>query len=156
MKYWIMKAEPSEFGIHDLATCGRVFWDGVRNYQVRNMFRDHMGAGDKALMYHSNAAEIGVVGEMEIVEPFKVDPTQFIKGHTYYDRGAKSENPRWYGPVVRYIRTLPRIVTLAQLKADERFHDIAFVKKGNRLSVTPISKDQYDAIVTLGEQTTSL
>lgn len=150
--YWIMKAEPSEFGIDDLRQQGQALWDGVRNYQVRNMFRDVMRAGDKALMYHSNTALIGVVGEMRIEKPAEIDPTQFKAGHKYYDQKSSKENPRWLGPVVSYVRTLPRVVTLAELKADAQFATLPFVKKGNRLSVIPVSKQHYDAIVALAKR----
>jgi predicted RNA-binding protein with PUA-like domain len=148
-QYWIMKAEPSEFGITDLELQGRALWDGVRNYQVRNMFRDVMRAGDSALMYHSNTEVIGVVGEMEIVQPAEVDPTQFVPGHKYYDAKSQRENPRWLGPIVSYVRTFPRVVTLLELKTDDVFADMPFVQKGNRLSVIPITKRQYTAICKL-------
>jgi len=144
-----MKAEPSEFGIADLARVGESLWDGVRNYQVRNMFRDDMRAGDLALMYHSNTEVIGIVGEMRIVKPSEVDPTQFVPGHKYYDVKSTSDNPRWLGPVVSYVRTFPRVVTLAELKSDEAFANLPFVKKGNRLSVIPVTKEEYQAIVKL-------
>lgn len=144
-----MKAEPSEFGIADLARVGESLWDGVRNYQVRNMFRDTMRPGDCALMYHSNAEVIGIVGEMRIVKPDKVDPTQFVPGHKYYDAKSTPENPRWLGPIVSYIRTFPRGVTLAELKSDSAFANLPFVKKGNRLSVIPVTKEEYQAIVKI-------
>ncbi len=147
-----MKAEPSEFGIADLEKHKQALWDGVRNYQVRNMFRDVMKAGDKALMYHSNTAEIGVVGEMMIEKPAEIDLTQFKEGHKYYDAKSTKENPRWLGPIVSYVRTFPRVVSLAELKADERFADLPFVRKGNRLSVIPISKMQYEAILSLAKK----
>ncbi len=151
-RYWIMKAEPSEFGIADLKRVGESLWDGVRNYQVRNMFRDTMRAGDLALMYHSNTEEIGVVGEMRIEKPAEIDPTQFIKGHKYYDPKSTPESPRWLGPIVSYVTTFPRVVSLAELKADLRFADIAFVKKGNRLSVTEVTKEQYAAVKALAKK----
>lgn len=142
-----MKSEPSEFGIDDLARSGESLWDGVRNYQVRNMFRDLMREGDRALFYHSNSDIIGVVGEMEIVKPAEVDPTQFKVGHKYFDPKATKESPRWFGPIVSYVRTFPRVVTLAELKADTQFQELPFVKRGNRLSVIPVTKAEYDAIV---------
>jgi predicted RNA-binding protein with PUA-like domain len=151
-RYWIMKAEPSEFGITDLEQQGSALWDGVRNYQVRNMFRDLMQAGDLALMYHSNTKVIGVVGEMEILKPAEVDETQFIVGHTYYDAASQRETPRWLGPIVSYVRTFPRTVTLEELKTHEVFADLPFIKKGNRLSVIQVSKKQYDAICKLASK----
>jgi predicted RNA-binding protein with PUA-like domain len=150
-RYWIMKSEPSEFGIDDLARKGSALWDGVRNYQVRNMFRDEMRAGDKALFYHSSTAEIGVVGEMEVVKTPAADPTQFVPGHKYYDPKSAPDNPRWLGPTVQFVKKFRERVTLDQLRADERFADIAFLRKGNRLSVTQISKQQYDVMVKLAQ-----
>ncbi len=144
--YWIMKSEPSEFSLVDLQKQGSVVWDGVRNYQVRNMFRDVMQAGDMALMYYSNTDVIGVVGEMTIVEPAVVDDTQFKVGHKYFDAKSRPEDPRWLGPRVSYVSTFPRIVTLTEMRADERFADVAFVRKGNRLSVTEITKEQYQLL----------
>jgi predicted RNA-binding protein with PUA-like domain len=108
-----------------------------------------MQAGDMALMYHSNTKEIGVVGEMRIEKAAEVDPTQFITGHRYYDPKSTKETPRWLGPVVSYVRTFPHVVTLAELKADDRFSDLPFVRKGNRLSVIPVTRMQYEAIVRL-------
>lgn len=145
-----MKSEPEVFGINDLEKKGSAFWDGVRNYQVRNMFRDEMKAGDRALFYHSNAKEIGVVGEMLVDESDKVDPTQFQPTHAYYDPKSTKDAPRWLGPVVSFIRKFKERVSLEALKADEIFADLPFVKKGNRLSVIKISKEQYHRIVQLG------
>jgi predicted RNA-binding protein with PUA-like domain len=145
-RYWIMKSEPSEFSLEDLREQGSAVWDGVRNYQVRNMFRDVMQAGDAALMYYSNTDVIGVVGEMAVLEPAVVDDTQFQVGHKYYDPKSLPENPRWLGPRVAYVATFPETVTLAALREDARFADVAFVKRGNRLSVTEITKDQYQLL----------
>jgi predicted RNA-binding protein with PUA-like domain len=145
-KYWIMKSEPSEFGIDDLASKKTAFWDGVRNYQVRNMFRDDMKVGDLALFYHSSTKEIGIVGEMEILKSAEADPTQFIPGHKYYDAKSKPTEPRWLGPVVGFIKKFPRTILLDELKADVLFSDLRFIQKGNRLSVAEITREQYQAI----------
>jgi predicted RNA-binding protein with PUA-like domain len=150
-KYWIMKSEPSEFGIDDLARKGSALWDGVRNYQVRNMFRDDMKAGDLALFYHSSCKEIGVVGEMEIVKAPVADPTQFIPGHKYYDAKSTTDSPRWLGPEVGFVKKFSRIVSLEELKADNLFSDMRFMQKGNRLSVTEISREQYQSICRLAK-----
>lgn len=150
-KYWIMKSEPSVFGIDDLAKKGTAFWDGVRNYQVRNMFRDDMKVGDYALFYHSNTKVIGVVGEMEIVKSAEADPTQFIPGHEYFDAKSKPEAPRWLGPVVAFKKKFFQTVSLDELKADAVFSDLRFIQKGNRLSVAEITKEQYQAICRLAK-----
>lgn len=145
-RYWIMKSEPNEFSLEDLQKQGSVVWDGVRNYQVRNMFRDIMQTGDAALMYYSNTDVIGVVGEMTVLEPAVVDDTQFKVGHKYYDAKSKSEAPRWLGPRVSYVSTFSRTVTLTEMKAEAGLADMAFTRKGNRLSVTEITKEQYQLI----------
>jgi predicted RNA-binding protein with PUA-like domain len=151
-KYWIMKSEPSVFGIDDLERRGKALWDGVRNYQVRNMFRDDMNVGDCALFYHSNAVPLGIVGEMIVTEAATPDPTQFVPGHTYYDPKSDPENPRWLGPVVTFVKRYDNVVTLDMLKANSVFSDLPFVQKGNRLSVIPITKVQYEEIVKLAKK----
>ena len=151
-RYWIMKSEPNEFSLEDLQRQGSAVWDGVRNYQVRNMFRDVMQAGDAALMYYSNTDVIGVVGEMVILEPAVIDDTQFKVGHKYYDVKSVRDNPRWFGPRVSYVSAFPRTVTLAEMRADERFAEVAFVQKGNRLSVTEITKEQYQLLKKMGKE----
>ena len=150
--YWLMKSEPSEFGIDHLAKKKTALWDGVRNYQVRNMFRDVMKVGDAALFYHSNTKDIGVIGEMVVVEPAKPDPTQFVRGHKYFDEKSLPENPRWLGPVVEFVRKFPRTVALHELKSNDIFSDVAFIQKGNRLSVCQISREQYLMISRLAQK----
>lgn len=149
-QYWIMKSEPSEFSIDDLQETGEAFWDGVRNYQVRNMFRDIMRVGDKALFYHSNTKEIGIVGEMEISQTAIIDHTQFDSKSKYYDEKSSKENPRWIGPSVRFVKKFKKIVSLDKLKTDRIFSDLPFIKKGNRLSVIQITKEQFQKICELG------
>lgn len=150
-KYWLMKSEPSEFSITDLERVGQQLWDGVRNYQVRNMFRDDMSMGDKALFYHSSSKEIGVVGEMSIISPAQIDPTQFDPQSKYYDLKSTKENPRWLGPVVSFEKKFKHIVTLAEIKLNPLFSTLPLIKQGNRLSVIPISREHYSAIVKLSK-----
>ncbi len=151
MKYWLMKSEPSEFSIDDLKRVGEQVWDGVRNYQVRNSFRDVMKAGDKALFYHSSCEVVGVAGEMEIVSPFEVDPTQFDKKSKYFDSKSTKESPRWLGPKVRFVARFNRLVPLSEIRADERFKDMTLLKRGNRLSAFEVTKAEYLALVKLGK-----
>lgn len=149
-KYWIMKGEPGEFGIDDLEKKGTALWDGVRNYQVRNMFRDVMKAGDKALFYHSNCKEVGVVGEVDIIEAGVPDTTQFDKKSKYFDAKSDKANPRWVAPIVRFKKKFTNRVPLDVIKSRKEFADNAFVKRGNRLSVTEINKEQFELLVKLG------
>jgi predicted RNA-binding protein with PUA-like domain len=151
MKYWLMKSEPNEFSIDDLEKVGEQFWDGVRNYQVRNMFRDDMKVGDKALFYHSSCMDVGVVGEMEIVFEAKPDPAQFDKKSKYFDAKSTKESPRWLGPVVGFKKKFKNLVSLSEIKLNPVFDTLPLVKRGNRLSVFPISKEHYQAIIKLGK-----
>jgi len=152
-KYWLMKSEPDEYSIADLRRDTVEVWDGVRNYQGRNMMRDDMDIGDQALFYHSNAGkETGVVGVMEIVKTGYPDPTQFDPEDAHYDPKSDPESPRWLCVDVRFVRQLPRVVTLSEIKARKQFADMPLVQKGNRLSVMPIKKTHFDALVARAER----
>lgn len=146
-----MKSEPSEFSIDDLATTKNNFWHGVRNYQVRNMFRDIMQAGDIALFYHSSTKDIGIVGEMEITKSAKVDYSQFDISSKYYDAKSIPENPRWLAPTVSFVKKFDKIITLEQIKNNNIFLDLPLIKKGNRLSVMEITSKHYEAIIKLSK-----
>jgi len=153
MQYWVMKSEPGEFSLLDLKGKRRAFWDGIRNYQVRNMLRDEMRVGDRALFYHSNAgAETGVVGVMEVVKNAYPDATQFDKKSKYYDAKSDYSNPRWLGVEVEFIHELPRLVSLAELKGELAFQELPLIKKGNRLSIIKLTKVQFEKIVKLANK----
>ncbi|HMO77766.1 MAG TPA: EVE domain-containing protein [Candidatus Paceibacterota bacterium] len=143
MKYWIMKSEPDTFSIDDLEKTKTQFWDGVRNYRVRNMFRDEMKVGDRAFFYHSSCKEIGIAGEMEVIKSAEIDPTQFDPKSDYYDPGAKKDTPRWMGPTVKFVKKFKRILTLGEIKRNPSLQKLAINEKGNRLSVTEITKPEY-------------
>lgn len=138
-----MKSEPDTFSIDDLERSKTQFWDGVRNYRVRNMFRDEMTVGDRAFFYHSSCKEIGIAGEMEVIKEAAADPTQFDSKSDYFDPGSKKDAPRWLGPTVKFVEKFKRIITLEEIKNDERFQKLSIVERGNRLSVTKISKAEY-------------
>lgn len=153
MQYWLMKSEPGEFSLADLQRKQRAFWDGIRNYQVRNMLRDDMMVGDRALFYHSNAgAETGVVGVMEVVEEATPDPAQFDPASKYYDAASTRELPRWLGVWVEFREVLPRVVGLAELKNCKSFFGSPLVQKGNRLSVMQLSKAQFEKVILLARK----
>lgn len=153
MQYWIMKSEPDCFSIFDLAKKSTEPWDGVRNYQVRNMMRDQMQIGDRALFYHSSAGkETGVAGVMEIVASAYPDPTQFDPQSEHPDPASDPQNPRWLCVDVAHVKTFPRTITLAELKVPKALHRMKILQKGNRLSVTPITKSEYDTIVRLAKK----
>ncbi len=149
MAFWLMKSEPDAFGIDDLKAVGREPWDGVRNYQVRNMMRDDMRSGDMAFFYHSNCKEPGIVGLMRIVGKAYPDPTQFDPKSKYYDPKSDPADPRWLLVDVRYKRKLKRNIGLQELKAHTELSDFALVKRGNRLSVMPVSERQWEFILSL-------
>ena len=154
VKYWLMKSEPETFSIDDLKNCPgqKDHWDGVRNYQVRNMMRDQMRVGDMALFYHSNAgSETGVVGLMKIVKAAYPDPTQFDPKSEHPDPKSDPTSPRWLCVDVKFVDKFSKIVTLNELKSDPKFVDMSVIKKGNRLSIMPVSKKHFARILKIAQ-----
>jgi predicted RNA-binding protein with PUA-like domain len=153
MAYWLMKSEPAVFGIDHLATRTDQTepWDGVRNYQARNMMRDEMRVGDQVFFYHSNCSVPGIVGIMEVVREGHPDPTAFDPDAKYYDPKSDPENPRWYMVKVRHVRHLARTIPLSELRthADGPLEGMPLLRKGNRLSIMPVTKEQWDFILSL-------
>jgi predicted RNA-binding protein with PUA-like domain len=153
MNYWLMKTEPSTFGVDDLAAKpGKTaMWDGVRNYQARNMLRDDFRKGDQALLYHSSADVVGVAGIMQVVRTAYPDPTAFDKKHDHYDEDSDPKNPRWYVVDVQLKRRLKRIITLDELREHEtrELDGMLLLKRGNRLSITPVSAAHWKFILSL-------
>ena len=151
MQHWLMKSEPEEFSIDDLCAApgGTDHWDGIRNYQARNMIRDQMRPGDLAFFYHSNCAEPGIVGIMEIVSGAYPDHTAFDPGDPHYDPRSDPASPRWFMVDVRCVRRLERTIPLRELKQYPELADMPLVRRGNRLSVMPVSPEQWDFILAL-------
>lgn len=150
MAYWLMKSEPDCFSIDDLASKGTAPWDGVRNYQVRNMFRDDMQPGDLAFFYHSSCPQPGVVGVMEIVSRAYPDPTQFEPKHEHYDASSKRAEPRWLLVDVKFRKKLAKPVLLDELREKEvKFKGLRILERGTRLSVTPVTAPHWKAILKL-------
>lgn len=148
-RYWLMKSEPEEFSIDDLERVGVEPWSGVRNYQARNFMRDGMRVGDGILFYHSNCAEPGIAGLAEVRSEAYPDPTQFERRSDYYDPASTREAPRWLLVDVGFRRKFERTVTLAELKDREELGDFALIRRGNRLSVLPVTRAQWDFILSL-------
>ena len=148
MRYWLMKSEPDEFSIEDLATSpGRTApWFGVRNYQARNFMRDLMRAGDQVFFYHSSCPDPGIAGIAEVVAAASPDETQFDRKSPYYDAAASREAPRWYCVDVRLVRTIP-LVSLAELRRHRELAGMRVLSRGNRLSITPIERQEWNFIV---------
>lgn len=151
MNYWLMKSEPDVFGIEDLKRCPAKTepWDGVRNYQARNMMRDDMKKGDLVFFYHSNCKQPGIVGIMKVVREGYPDHTAFDAKEKYFDPKSDPDNPRWYMVDVRYVRMLKRVITLTELKTHKQLAEFPLVRRGNRLSVMPVSKKDWDFILAL-------
>ena len=144
-----MKSEPDAYGIDDLARDRREPWDGIRNYQARNMMRDDMRIGDKVFFYHSNCKEPGIVGIAKVVSDAYPDPTQFDPESPYFDPKSSEEAPRWLLVDVEFVRKLKRTITLAELKAQPGLDGMILTRKGNRLSIMPVDKPHWDLILGL-------
>lgn len=151
MNYWLMKSEPSEFGIDDLIDMPdqTEHWDGVRNYQARNMMRDDMKIGDQVFFYHSNCKEPGIVGIMEVAKEGYPDFTAFDPDDKHFDPKSDPEKPRWFMVDIKFVRKLKRTITLKELKEKPELADLALVRRGNRLSIMPVSAEQWNFILGL-------
>jgi len=146
--YWLMKSEPEECSVDDAlaAKNSTVPWVGVRNYQARNFMRDGMKVGDGVLFYHSSCAEPGIVGIARVASTAYPDPTQFDAKSPYYDAKSKREEPRWLLVDVQVVKKIPNI-TLPELRARPELEDLIILRKGNRLSITPVEPKHWKAIV---------
>ncbi len=150
MAYWLMKSEPKDVSVDDLAAMpeATVGWYGVRNYQARNFMRDLMRPRDGVLFYHSSCAEPGVVGLAEVVGAPYPDPTQFEAGNKYFDGKATPEVPRWYQVDVRLVRKT-RLLSLAEIRQHPDLQDMRLLARGNRLSITPVTPAEWRVISAL-------
>jgi len=152
MRYWLIKSEPDAFSIDDLRdTPGKKdHWDGIRNYQARNFIRDDMQMGDLAFFYHSNCKPPGIVGICEIVSEAYPDHTAFDPNEKYYDAGSDPENPRWMMVDVKYRRKTKRMISLEEIKQQaDKLEGFPLIRRGNRLSIMPVSKEHWDFILSL-------
>lgn len=148
MNYWLMKSEPDEFSIDDLRRVKTEKWNGVRNYQVRNMLRDDFRLGDLAFFYHSSCAIPGIAGIMSISRAGYPDFTAHDPESKYYDPKSSPENPRWHMVDVSFERKLEHIITLETLKKDPELQGFPLLKRGNRLSITPLTEQQWRRILS--------
>ena len=153
MRYWLMKTEPTTFGVEDLERAKRhtTPWDGVRNYQARNMLRDDMKKGDLAFLYYSSTDVPGIVALMKIVKEGYPDPTAFDRKHHHYDPDSDPEKPRWFMVDVQLERRLKRVIALEELRkhATKELKNMVLLRKGNRLSVTPVEPAEWKFILSL-------
>ncbi|NNM83518.1 MAG: EVE domain-containing protein [Burkholderiales bacterium] len=147
MRYWLMKSEPSEVSIDDLAAMPdqSVAWYGVRNYQARNFMRDQMRVGDRVFFYHSSCEEPGIAGLAVVASPAYPDETQFEKEGKYFDPKATRENPRWFNVDVKFERKTP-LIGIGELRKHPQLEKMRILQKGNRLSITPVDPSEWDYI----------
>jgi len=146
---WLVKSEPGAYSIDDLKRDKRTMWDGVRNYMARNYMRS-MAVGDQLLYYHSNCEVPGVVGLAKVAKTAYPDPTQFDPSDSHYDPASKPGDPRWSLVDVRYVKKFKRTVSLTELKAyADELGDFALTRTGNRLSVMPVTAEQFEFILRL-------
>jgi len=147
MRYWLMKSEPEEFSIDDLAKAPRKTapWSGVRNYQARNFMREEMRVGDRVFFYHSSCPEPGIVGIARVASPAYPDVSQFDRGSPYFDAAARRESPRWFNVDVQFVRRT-RLVSLVELRKHREICDMRVLSPGNRLSITPVAASEWKFI----------
>ena len=153
MRYWLMKTEPTSFSVEDLERAKRhtTAWDGVRNYQARNMLRDDMKKGDLAFLYYSSTDVPGIVAIMKIVKEGYPDPTAFDRKHHHYDPDSDPAEPRWFMVDVQLERRLARVIPLDELRkhATKELKNMVLLRKGNRLSITPIEPAEWKFILSI-------
>lgn len=150
MAYWLMKSEPDVYGIDHLQREGTTLWDGIRNYQARNFMRS-MQIGDQAFFYHSNTKPPGIVGLMEVIETQIIDPSQFNTSSKYFDPTATPERPRWDCVRLKYVRHFDSLLSLDALRDNFSPEELAVVKRGNRLSILPVSASSAEQLLALLE-----
>jgi predicted RNA-binding protein with PUA-like domain len=146
MRYWLIKSEPTTYGIDHMARDKATAWNGVRNYQARNFMRDQMNVGDLAFFYHSNCDEPGIVGIVKVSAAAHPDETQFDKKSHYYDPESKRDDPRWLNVDFKFVRKTP-LVSLAELKKHKKLAKMRVLQRGNRLSITPVDPEEWEFIV---------
>ena len=148
MRYWLMKSEPGDVSIDDLAAMPNqtVDWYGVRNYQARNFMRDQMQIGDGVLFYHSNCDEPGIAGIVEVSSKAYPDRFQFVKGHKYFDAKSTQETPRWLNVDVKFVRKT-RLLSLKEMRETPELANLRILQRGNRLSITPVDPRDWELIL---------
>ena len=148
MQYWLFKSEPATFGIDHLVQSKHqvTHWEGVRNFQVRNMLRDQMQIGDQAFFYHSNCTPPGIVGVVEVVKAGYPDDSAWDPQSKYFDPKSSPEKPLWYMVNVRFLKKFSEIIPLEKLKSEPELQSMLVVRRGNRLSITPVTKEEWGII----------
>lgn len=150
-RYWLMKSEPEVFSISDLKKKGQSLWDGVRNYQARNFMMNEMKSGDLVLFYHSSCEPPGVAGIAQVTAEATPDPTQFDRKSPYFEPRARPEKPVWYAATVGYVKSFSCVLPLEKIKAEPKLKDLPLLKRGNRLSIQPLTEVQYLDLIAMAE-----
>ncbi|CAV20317.1 MULTISPECIES: EVE domain-containing protein [Vibrio] len=148
MAYWLFKTEPDTFSIQTLRVQKTSCWEGVRNYQARNMMRDDVKFGDLVMIYHSSCKKVGVAGIAKVTREAYPDHFQFDPESDYYDPKSSPDNPRWIMVDVEFVRVTERLIPLATLKAMPELSEMPLVKRGNRLSIMPVTEQEWQAILS--------
>lgn len=151
MAYWLVKSESSVYSIDDLKRDGATLWEGVRNYQARNYLKS-MKVGEKVLYYHSVDDPIGVVGLAKVKAEASPDPSQFDKKSEYFDEKATKDNPRWFCPLLQYVKKFSSILSREQLIKESKLKGMVLLQKMSRLSVQPVSREEFETIIRLSEE----
>lgn len=151
-RYWLFKSEPDAYSFDQLKKDKRTLWNGVRNYQARNMLRDDILVGDGVLFYHSNAKPMAVVGIAKVVKAGYPDPTQFDPKDKYFDENSDPTDPRWFVVDIAHVAPMKEPLTRDMLKDNDKLADMALLSKGSRLSVQPVEKHEWQTILKMGGQ----
>jgi len=151
-KYWLFKSEPSEFSWEDLKKSKNqtTFWDGVRNYQARNFLRDEIKKGDGVLFYQSSTDPLAVVGYCEVVKEGYPDHTQFDSKNDRFDPKAKKDSPTWFMVDIKLVKEFKQSITLESIKANPKLKSMKLIQRGQRLSIQPVTKNEWDEIIKMG------
>ena len=151
-KFWLFKSEPSEYSWEDLKKSKNqtTFWDGVRNFQARNFLRDEIKLGDGVLFYQSSTEPLAIVGYCEVVKEGYPDHTQFDKKNDHYDEKANSKNPTWFMVDIKLAKEFTNPVTLDSIKVNPKLRNMKLIQRGQRLSIQPVTKDEWDEILKMG------
>lgn len=152
MKYWLFKSDPDEFSIEDLKKSKNktTFWDGIRNYQARNFLRDEIKKGDGVLFYHSNSDPLAIMSYCEVVKEGYPDHTQFDSKSDHFDPKADTKNPTWFMVDIKLVKEFRKPVTLDEIKSNKKLKDMKLIQRGQRLSVMPVTKSEWDEILKMG------
>ena len=151
-KYWLLKTDPACFSLDDLKKCKNqtTCWDGVRNYQARNFIRDEMKSGDDVLFYYSQSQPNAVFGICTIVKEAYPDPSQFNPKDKHYFPSSDPANPPWYAVDIKFVKEFKKTVSLSDIKGNSKLKNMRLIQRGNRLSVMPETKEEFDEVLKMG------